>query len=104
MRQHVSRSFIALLCVSALVALHVAVPSDRAIVVRAGLKDLAGIKASGSAVEIGAMTRHAAVTGSADVKKAIPALAAMAGMIGDRQVRSMGTSGGSVANSDPAAD
>ena len=30
MRQHVSRSFIALLCVSALVALHVAVPSDRA--------------------------------------------------------------------------
>ena len=28
MRQHVSRSFLALLCVSALVALHVAVPSD----------------------------------------------------------------------------
>jgi carbon-monoxide dehydrogenase medium subunit len=38
------------------------------------------------------------------VKKAIPALAALAGMIGDRQVRNLGTIGGSLANSDPAAD
>jgi carbon-monoxide dehydrogenase medium subunit len=38
------------------------------------------------------------------VQKAIPALAALAGMIGDRQVRHMGTLGGSLANSDPAAD
>ena len=42
--------------------------------------------------------------GSADVKKAIPALAALAGIIGDRQVRNMGTLGGSIANNDPAAD
>ena len=68
------------------------------------IKDLSGIKASGSAVEIGAMTRHADVAGSADVKKAIPSLAAMASLIGDRQVRHMGTIGGSLANSDPAAD
>jgi carbon-monoxide dehydrogenase medium subunit len=68
------------------------------------IKDLAGIKASGSAVEIGAMTRHADVAGSAEVKKAIPALAALVGMIGDRQVRHMGTLGGSLANNDPAAD
>jgi carbon-monoxide dehydrogenase medium subunit len=68
------------------------------------IKELAGIKASGSAVEIGAMTRHADVAGSADVKKAIPALAALAGIIGDRQVRHMGTLGGSIANNDPAAD
>ena len=68
------------------------------------VKELGGIKASGSAVEIGAMTRHAEVAASADVKKAIPSLAAMAEMIGDRQVRHMGTLGGSVANSDPAAD
>jgi carbon-monoxide dehydrogenase medium subunit len=68
------------------------------------IKDLSGIKASGSAVEIGAMTRHADVAGSADVKKAIPALAALAGIIGDRQVRHMGTLGGSIANNDPAAD
>ena len=68
------------------------------------IKDLSGIKASGSSVEIGAMTRHAEVAASADVKKAIPSLAAMASLIGDRQVRHMGTIGGSLANSDPAAD
>jgi carbon-monoxide dehydrogenase medium subunit len=65
---------------------------------------LAGIKSDGKAVTLGAMTRHADVAHSADVKKAIPALAAMANMIGDRQVRSMGTCGGSIANNDPAAD
>jgi aerobic carbon-monoxide dehydrogenase medium subunit len=68
------------------------------------IKELAGIKVSGTAVEIGAMTRHAEVAGSAEVKKAIPALAALAGIIGDRQVRHMGTLGGSIANNDPAAD
>src|SRR6266404_2025451 len=68
------------------------------------IKDLVGIKVSGSAVEIGAMTRHADVAASAEVKRAIPSLAAMAGMIGDRQVRHMGTIGGSLANDDPAAD
>ena len=68
------------------------------------LNDLAGIKVSGSTVEIGAMTRHAEVAASAAVQKAIPALAALAGMIGDRQVRHMGTLGGSLANSDPASD
>jgi carbon-monoxide dehydrogenase medium subunit len=68
------------------------------------IKDLAGIKASANGVEIGAMTRHADVAASPEVKKAIPALAALAGIIGDRQVRHMGTMGGSLANSDPAAD
>ena len=68
------------------------------------IKDLAGIKVSGGTVEIGAMTRHADVAESKDVQKAIPALAALAGIIGDRQVRHMGTIGGSLANNDPAAD
>src|SRR4051812_44893591 len=68
------------------------------------IKDLSGIKASGSAVEIGAMTRHAEVADSGAVKKAIPALASLAGLIGDRQVRNLGTLGGSLANNDPAAD
>ncbi|HKU45562.1 MAG TPA: xanthine dehydrogenase family protein subunit M [Burkholderiales bacterium] len=68
------------------------------------IKELTGIKVSGSTVEIGAMTRHAEVAGSAEIKKAIPSLAAMAALIGDRQVRHMGTIGGSIANSDPAAD
>ena len=68
------------------------------------IKELVGIKVSGGGVDIGAMTRHADVAGSKDVQKAIPALAALAGIIGDRQVRHMGTLGGSLANSDPAAD
>jgi carbon-monoxide dehydrogenase medium subunit len=68
------------------------------------IKELSGIKASGNAVEIGAMTRHADVAASPEVKKAIPALAALAAIIGDRQVRHMGTLGGSIANNDPAAD
>ena len=68
------------------------------------IRELTGIKVAGNAVEIGAMTRHAEVAGSAEVKKAIPSLAALASMIGDRQVRHMGTIGGSLANSDPAAD
>jgi carbon-monoxide dehydrogenase medium subunit len=69
-----------------------------------GIKDLAGIKADAKAVTLGAMTRHAEVAASAAVKKAIPALASLAGGIGDRMVRNMGTIGGSIANNDPAAD
>ena len=82
--------------------LRLASPSD--IIDLGAIKDLAGIKSDGKTVTIGAMTRHAEVSHSADVKKAIPALAALAGMIGDRQVRAMGTIAGSLANNDPAAD
>ncbi|MCY4237184.1 MAG: xanthine dehydrogenase family protein subunit M [Rhodospirillaceae bacterium] len=69
-----------------------------------GLGDLAGISVAGDTVTIGAMTRHAAVACSADVAAAIPALADLAGHIGDPQVRNRGTIGGSIANNDPAAD
>ena len=67
------------------------------------IKELTGIKRDGSALVIGAMTRHMDVAASADVRAAIPALADLAAHIGDRQVRAMGTLGGSVANNDPAA-
>jgi len=65
--------------------------------------EVAGIRRDGNAVVIGAMTRHAEVAGSAEVKAAIPALADLAGGIGDRQVRNLGTLGGSLANNDPSA-
>jgi carbon-monoxide dehydrogenase medium subunit len=68
------------------------------------LSDLKALKVEGSTVSIGAMVRHAEVAASSAVRRAIPALAALAGMIGDRQVRHMGTIGGSLANNDPAAD
>ena len=77
-------------------------PSD--VVDLGGLKELAGIKVEGDAVVVGGMTKHGDVATSADVKKAIPALADLAGHIGDPQVRNRGTMGGSVANNDPAAD
>lgn len=68
-----------------------------------GIPDLAGIRKEGDAIVIGAMTRHLDVANSAEVQAAIPALADLASHIGDRQVRAMGTLGGSVANNDPAA-
>ena len=82
--------------------LRLAQPSD--VIDLSGIKELRGIKTSGTGVVIGAMTPHAEVAISADVQKAIPALARLAGRIGDPQVRHRGTIGGSVANNDPAAD
>jgi carbon-monoxide dehydrogenase medium subunit len=67
------------------------------------IAELKGISVSGNIVKIGAMTTHAAVAASADVQRTIPALADLAGHIGDRQVRNRGTIGGSLANNDPAA-
>ena len=76
--------------------------SPEAVVDLAGC-GLAGIEDAGDAIRIGAMTRHVDVAESALVQGAIPALAALAGGIGDRQVRNRGTIGGSVANNDPSA-
>lgn len=68
-----------------------------------GLADLKGIAVAGGTVRIGAMCTHAEVAAHAGVRQAIPALAGLAGQIGDRQVRNRGTIGGSLANNDPAA-
>lgn len=68
-----------------------------------GIAELAGIRKEGDAIVIGAMTRHLDVANSPEVQAAIPALADLAAHIGDRQVRAMGTLGGSVANNDPSA-
>ncbi len=68
-----------------------------------GIEDLAGVTGEDPLV-IGAMTTHAQVAESDAVRSGIPALAALAGRIGDPQVRNRGTIGGSLANSDPAAD
>jgi aerobic carbon-monoxide dehydrogenase medium subunit len=68
------------------------------------IPELKGIKQDGDAIVIGSMTTHADVASSTIVKHAIPALAALAEGIGDRQVRNRGTLGGSLANNDPAAD
>ena len=69
-----------------------------------GIGDLQGITATEGSVSIGAMMTHARVAASEEVQKAIPALAGLAGGIGDPQVRNRGTLGGSLANNDPSAD
>ena len=76
-------------------------PSD--LIDLAAIGDLKALSADAGSVTVGAMVRHAEVAASPAVQKAIPALAQLAGIIGDRQVRHMGTIGGSLANSDPAA-
>ena len=81
--------------------LRLAVPG--ALVDLSNVPEMKGIRKEGNAIVIGAMTRHAEVAASDVVKGAIPALAALAEGIGDRQVRNMGTLGGSLANNDPAA-
>jgi carbon-monoxide dehydrogenase medium subunit len=68
-----------------------------------GIPELRGIRREGDTLVIGATTRHAEVAGSKEVQREILALSVLAGGIGDRQVRNMGTIGGSIANNDPAA-
>jgi aerobic carbon-monoxide dehydrogenase medium subunit len=68
------------------------------------LSELSCIRVVGDTLAIGAATTHGAVAASPDVRRLIPALAHLAGEIGDPAVRAMGTIGGSLANNDPAAD
>lgn len=68
------------------------------------ISGLADIREQDGRLLIGAMARHAAVAESALVRQQIPALAKLAGGIGDPQVRNRGTLGGSIANNDSAAD
>lgn len=79
-----------------------AAPSD--LIDLSGIDALKGVTVSDGQVSVGAFTRHADVAGHADIKQTLPVLSYLAEQIGDAQVRNLGTIGGSVANSDPAAD
>lgn len=68
------------------------------------LAALRGIAFETGLLRIGAAEPHAQVAASPLVRQALPALAELAGLIGDAQVRQRGTIGGSIANNDPAAD
>jgi aerobic carbon-monoxide dehydrogenase medium subunit len=68
------------------------------------IEGISDIEMKGRNIVIGALARHADVANSPVVKQAIPALAELAGMIGDPAVRHRGTIGGSIANNDPNAD
>lgn len=77
-------------------------PTD--IVDLSNLKDITGVCEDDGRLVIGAMTTHASVASDSLVRERIPALAKLAGGIGDPQVRNRGTLGGSIANADPSAD
>ncbi len=79
-----------------------AAPTD--VIDLSGIDMLSGIEVSADRVSIGAFTVHDAVASSPEIRAKLPVLAFLAGQIGDGQVRNRGTLGGSVANSDPAAD
>lgn len=84
-------------------AMKLRLSSSEKLIDLSGIGVMTGIAVDGGRLVIGAMARHAAVAASAEVQRAIPALAELAGGIGDQMVRNMGTCGGSIANADPAA-
>jgi carbon-monoxide dehydrogenase medium subunit len=68
------------------------------------VEELHALQVIGSSLTIGAMTLHATVAESPQVRRTLPALGLLAAQIGDPQVRNRGSLGGSIANNDPAAD
>ena len=68
------------------------------------IKGLSGIKVGKKEVKIGALTTHATVAASEELKAVCPILSEAAALIADQQVRNRGTMGGSLANADPASD
>jgi len=89
---------------SLLPAMKLGLSAPEALVDLGGIAELKSVRVSGGAVVLGAMATHASVAESRAVRDTLPALAELAGNIGDRQVRNRGTIGGSLANNDPAAD
>ena len=68
------------------------------------LPELRGLSRQGDQIRIGALTTHAELAASPDLRSAAPALADGAAMVGDPAVRNRGTIGGNIAHADPASD
>jgi carbon-monoxide dehydrogenase medium subunit len=68
------------------------------------IPELRGIAQSGETIRIGALTTHAELAASAELRKSAAALAEAAAIVGDPAVRNRGTIGGNVAHADPASD
>jgi aerobic carbon-monoxide dehydrogenase medium subunit len=85
-----------------LLKLRLAAPS--ALVDIGRIPELRGISRQGDQVRIGALTTHAELAASADLRSAAPALADAAAMVGDPAIRNRGTIGGNIAHADPASD
>jgi carbon-monoxide dehydrogenase medium subunit len=85
-----------------LMKLRLAMPTVVVDVSRAG--DLRYIRTDGDTLAIGALTRHCDVAADETVRRELPMLSHVAGLVGDPQIRHRGTIGGSVAHADPSAD
>ncbi len=68
------------------------------------IQELRGIASGGDVVRIGALTTHAELAASAELRQKAAALAEAAAVVGDPAVRNRGTIGGNVAHADPASD
>lgn len=85
-----------------LMKLRLATPS---VVIDVGrLRDLAYAREEGDEIAIGALTTHRQVARDPILTRQCGLISRVASTIGDVQVRSRGTIGGSVAHADPAAD
>jgi carbon-monoxide dehydrogenase medium subunit len=85
-----------------LLRLRLAAPST--LVDLAGLAELRGVREDGDELVIGALTTHDEVLRNDLVRRHAPIVAAATATVGDRQVRHVGTFGGSLAHADPAGD
>ena len=85
-----------------LLKLRLAVPS--ALIDIGRIPELRGISTAGDTLRIGALTTHAELAASADVRRRAAALSEAAEVVGDPAVRNRGTIGGNVAHADPASD
>ncbi|PJF41763.1 MAG: xanthine dehydrogenase family protein subunit M [Chloroflexi bacterium] len=68
------------------------------------LDELKGISTNNGTLSIGALSTHAQIAASSDVRTHCAALATATGLVGDPQVRNWGTLGGNLAHADPASD
>jgi carbon-monoxide dehydrogenase medium subunit len=68
------------------------------------VSELRGIAVTSEGLRIGALTTHAELAASDDVRRSAKALAEAASMVGDPAVRNRGTIGGNIAHADPASD
>ena len=69
-----------------------------------GVSELRGVRDDGDALVIGAMTTHDEVLRDASIREHAPLIAQATAHVADRQVRHLGTFGGSLAHADPAGD
>jgi len=89
---------------SLLATLNMRLSSPELLIDISRLGDLSGIQIRDGVVRIGALTTHAEIERSPEIRKRLPLLAQAAPHIAHPAIRNVGTIGGSLALADPAAE